>query len=232
MKSVYLARYRELIIDAYDVDRMSRFWARALGLQDSPPDERGGVALRGHDREDLVWIQPLVAPRQERRRIHLDVYAQNVVDLLDAGADLVDQNSFPWDLLTDPEDREVGVFVLEHDRPKRMYQLVIDSPHPEANAAWWGKVLGAPVHPVPEDPTIAFVEPVPHAPFESILFAQEQSPKTCANGIAIGVEVLDPDILTLIGASVVDQPDHRLWMVLADPDGNEFYAYPRAGETW
>ena len=216
-----LARYVDLTIDAADTATLAMFWSRALGLRMEGDDENG-FRLVGDDETDTVWIRPRRAPRQERRRVHLDIYAANTDNLVAAGGTLVDQGSYPWDLALDPEQRELGVIVRPSDK-RRMYQVVVDSPDPEANAAWWGRVLDTRIHQVPEDPDSAFIEPVPGAPFESIVFARETEPKTVFNSMRFAVSAQTPDVLLLLGATMCEEecPDPRR-TYLRDPFGNEF----------
>ncbi|AKT50690.1 VOC family protein [Arsenicicoccus sp. oral taxon 190] len=216
-----LARYVDLTIDAHDPESLARFWSRALGLRmiDHGAD---GYELSGDDATDTVWIRPTARRRDERRRVHLDIYAADTDGLVQAGGTIVDQDSYPWDLALDPEQRELGVVVRPSEK-RRMYQVVIDSSDPEANAAWWGRVLDTKVHPVPDDRDTAFIEPVPGAPFESIVFARETEPKAVFNSMRLAVTAQTPDVLLLLGATVCEEtnPDPRR-TYLRDPFGNEF----------
>lgn len=215
-----LARYVDLTIDAHDPDLLTQFWAQALRLR-PVRHEDGYVQLVGEEPTDTVWIRP-TPPCTIRRRVHLDVYASDTAPLVAAGGRVVDQDTYPWDVLIDPEGRELTV--LNHpDPPRRMSHIVIDSPDPEASAAWWGRVLDARVHQVPEDPGVAFLEPVPGAPFESLVFAQEPSPKEGFNSMRFAVAAATADVLLMLGATVCEEShfvDGRTF--LRDPFGTEF----------
>ncbi|WP_409484295.1 VOC family protein [Arsenicicoccus dermatophilus] len=216
-----LARYVDLTIDARDTEKLARFWSRALGLR-MVSYGADGYGLLGEDPTDTVWIRPVPHRVDQHRRVHLDIYAADTDTLVEAGGSIVDRHSYPWDIALDPEQRELGVVVRPSER-RRMYQVVVDSPDPEANAAWWGRVLDTKVHPVPEDPAIAFIEPIPGAPFESIVFARETRPKSDFNSMRLAITAQTPDVLLLLGATMCDEdnPDPaRTWM--RDPFGNEF----------
>ena len=85
-----------LVIDCSDPDRLSRFWAAALGYEEAPPPDGAaswdeywrGV---GHPEEDLnigqdriadpegrgpqVWFQRVPDPKTIKNRLHIDIHA-------------------------------------------------------------------------------------------------------------------------------------------------------------
>jgi Glyoxalase-like domain len=71
------------------------------------------------------------------------------------------------------------------------------------------------------------VENIPGAPFESLDFVPVPEPKTVKNRIHLDVTTPDVDALVAAGAVVLRAAgDGVEWTVLADPDGNEFCAFP------
>ena len=121
-------RLTEVIIDCRDLDRMTGFWAAALGYEESNRGE-GWVALRppgGDVSEDLLRAGPqapavaLVAvpeAKTVKNRVHVDLtpvdrsQADEVARLESLGARRVDigQHDTPWVVLADPEGNEFCV---------------------------------------------------------------------------------------------------------------------------
>lgn len=224
-----LARFHHLTLDAVDVERAAAFWSAALGFERQtapfpagrPAGER--IVLRGIGPQHELDIVPCTRERTAARRWHLDLHAESIDQLVALGGHVVDEPT-PWVLLHCPEHREVGVLVTDKmsaTDPDRLYQIVIDSPEPEAIAAWWARVLGSTLRPVTEDPDVAFIEPVPGAPFESLVFARESEPKTVPNSVWMTFTAYDTEPLELLGARVLARPEDGP-VRMADPDGNEF----------
>ena len=222
-----LARYKDLCIDAVDPERLARFWAAVLDLE---PDLRdsGPTPLKGPTKQHTVWVNPVPEAKSVKHRMHIDVNASSVEEVLALGATVVDGRSFPWTVLADPEGGELCVFVREGDISQRLYELGVDAAEPHEIAAWWADLLGA--HAGDEDERgFSYVDQIPGAPFESLVFARVPEPKSVKNRIHLDVATPDVDALVTSGASVVRTPDDEIdWHVLADPEGNEFCAFVRA----
>jgi predicted enzyme related to lactoylglutathione lyase len=108
----------------------------------------------------------------------------------------------------------------------RFTELVVDSAEPEKLAEFWAEVLGYRVTERERDS--AFIEGTEDAA-PGIVFVRVPEPKTVKNRVHIDVNPIDRDqdeeverILAL-GARRADvgQGEQR-WVVLADPEGNEF----------
>ncbi|HET6625392.1 MAG TPA: VOC family protein [Nocardioidaceae bacterium] len=221
-----LARYKDLCVDAVDPDRLARFWAAVLDLR---PDLRGASPspLSGPTKQHTLWVNPVPERKTVKHRVHLDVNAPSVEEILAFGATVVDDQSFAWTVLADPEGGEFCVFVREGEIAARFYELGVDAAEPHEIAAWWGDVLGAHVGDEPDD-GVSYVEQIPGAPFESLVFARVPEPKTVKNRVHWDVATPDVQALVTAGASVVRPPDEEIdWHVLADPEGNEFCAFIR-----
>jgi hypothetical protein len=138
-----LARYKDLCIDAVDVERMGRFWSRALGLE---LDLRGSdpARLTGATPQHTVWVNPVPEAKTVKNRVHLDVNAASVEEIASLGATVLDDHSFRWTVMADPEGGELCVFVREGPVERRLYELVVDSKEPHEIAAWWADVLDPP----------------------------------------------------------------------------------------
>jgi catechol 2,3-dioxygenase-like lactoylglutathione lyase family enzyme len=219
-----LARYKDMCIDATDPERAARFWAAVLGLE---ANLRGSAPspLLGSTKEQTVWVNPVPERKSVKHRVHLDVNAASVEEVVALGATVLDDTSFPWTVMADPEGGEFCVFVRNGEISSRLYELGVDCAEPRALASWWARVLGG--RAVDEE-DFSFVDQVPGMPFESLVFAPVPEPKTVKNRVHIDVTTADVAALVSWGASVVRPEDDEIdWHVLADPEGNEFCAFVR-----
>ncbi|MDP2773893.1 MAG: VOC family protein [Nocardioides sp.] len=223
------ATYKDLCIDAVGAVRLGRFWAEVLG-RDLPASYDGGpLHLSGPTEQHGVWINPVAEPVTVKQRVHLDVHAARVGDVLAAGATPLDLDTFPWQVLRDPEGGELCVFEREPVPDERLYEIGIDSADPERIATWWADLLGSTVVPGGDGASGDrwWSVPVPGAPFESLVFVAVPEPKAVKNRIHWDVDTPDVGLLVGDGARVLREPDDDIsWTVLADPEGNEFCAFP------
>jgi catechol 2,3-dioxygenase-like lactoylglutathione lyase family enzyme len=122
--------------------------------------------------------------------------------------------------------------------PVRWYSVVVDCRDIAAQARWWGQVLGWPV--VYEDDEEAVIAP-PHAldearetPWEEqgtgLVFVTVPEGKTVKNRLHIDLappkdadQAAEVARLEELGATRIDiGQGEQTWVVLADPEGNEF----------
>lgn len=221
-----LATFKDLCIDVSDVDRMSTFWSRALGLE-THRYESEDVALRGPTPEHGVWINAVPEERTVKQRIHLDLHAASVAEFEDMGATVLPEwEGLPWTVMGDPEGGEVCVFVREQVPAYRLYEIIVDSADPVRIATWWADVFGARMG---EESGDAYIDEIPGAPFESIVFASVSEPKTVKNRIHWDVQVDGAEALEDLkgdGAVVLRERDEEIgWTVMAGPEGNEFCVF-------
>jgi len=109
----------------------------------------------------------------------------------------------------------------------RFTELVVDANDVEALASFWSAVLGWEQRPPDDEGDIELVAPDGSLP--TILFARVPEPKTVKDRLHIDVSPTGSDQATELrrlldlGARQVDigQGDVS-WIVLADPEGNEF----------
>ena len=111
--------------------------------------------------------------------------------------------------------------------PVVISQLVVDASDPAALARWWREVLGGTV----DDGDPDEVALLPGSGLPEILFLRVPEPKTVKNRLHLDVRPADGSDqetelrrLLALGARRVDvgqEPDVP-WVVLADPEGNEF----------
>ncbi len=217
-----LAVFKDLCLDATDASRAARFWAAALGLQVSA-DHGATVRLDGPAPQQTVWINAVPEPHAVKNRMHLDVHTGSVESLVALGATVLEE--FPrWTTMADPDGGEFCAFVRDPVPDGRLYEIVLDVHDAERSARWWAGVLGGRVD-AEED--VWSVEDVPGAPFEYLVLSPTDEPKAVKNRVHLDVRA-DVDALVAAGATVVATlPD---WTVLADPEGNEFCAFPQRSD--
>jgi hypothetical protein len=220
-----IATYRDLCIDAVDDAAMQLFWAETLGLE-PVPDDGGTLDLVGPTPQHRVWINKVPEPVTVKQRVHIDVHAGSVDEVLARGATPDDLESFRWKRLKDPEGGELCVFERDEVPDYKLYEVGVDARDPHEIAAWWAEVLDVTVQDnVDEETPFSWIEGVPGMPFESLVFQRVPEPKTVKNRIHWDVETVDVQALIDRGATLLRGPDDDIdWHVLADPEGNEFCA--------
>lgn len=105
-------------IDVLDRSAVRPFWQAVLGYDDGAYEHSDDVPglVDPAGRMPTVWFQQMDAPREQRNRIHVDVYVdediaeQRVADTIAAGGRLVtDQYAPAWWVLADAEGNEACV---------------------------------------------------------------------------------------------------------------------------
>jgi Glyoxalase-like domain len=218
------ATYKDLCMDASDTTLIGEFWSRTLGLSFERRGD-GVVRLGGRTDQQAVWVNPVPEPRTVKHRVHLDVHCASVDELAALGATVIDDTSFRWTVMADPEGGELCAFVREQVPEQRLYEVVVDSRDPREIAAWWGHLLEAEVQ---DDPGWSAVSGIPGAPFESLVFVPVPEPKSVKNRVHLDLTCPSVEALVVEGATVLrSQDDDIAWTVMADPEGNEFCAFVR-----
>ena len=223
-----LARWRDLCLDADDQAALGAFWARVIGLEvvTSP----GKVSLDGERPSQRVWMNAVDRPKRVKNRLHLDVYAASVDELVALGATVLapaEDTGLGWTVMADPEGGEFCAFLRDPaELPAyRLHGIGIDCVDAAAQAAWWGNVFGvAPVNEEGQDwHTLEHATPDPVLTLD---FAPVPEPRVAPNRVHWDVTG-DVDALLAVGATRLwDMPG---WTVLADPEGNEFCVFPDEG---
>lgn len=116
-------------------------------------------------------------------------------------------------------------------------ELSIDSLHPERIARWWADVLDYRITEVDEE-QVEIAGPAGSGP--TLVFARVPERKSVKNRLHIDVSPTDREQeaelqrLLELGAERADvgQSDDAGWVVLRDPDGNEFCLLGRRREPW
>ncbi|MEZ5098015.1 MAG: VOC family protein [Nocardioides sp.] len=219
-----LVRWKDLCLDALDVDRQSRFWAAVSGLELA-----GSVAhrhLAGPTPAHTVWINEVDRPHVVKNRVHLDVFATTVTDLVGLGARVLApaaETGFGWTVMADLEGNEFCAFERGEAVPAyRLHGIGIDCADPESLAHWWGRLFGsAPT----QEPGADWwtITGVAANDVMTLDFAPVPETRTAPNRVHWDV-VGDADAVIAAGATPLwDMPS---WRVLADPEGNEFCVFP------
>jgi hypothetical protein len=218
---VAIARFKDLCIDASDPVRLGTFWAAALDRTWEAKADGGGF-LVGPTQQHTIWVNAVPEGKAVKHRVHLDVYARRLTDLVALGAsDIAPQRA--WTVMADPEGGEFCAFPREDVPAERLHGLVVDCANPQAQAQWWAGVYGVGVT---DNENWFTLEGVPGMPIQTMDFVPVPEPKAGKNRIHWDVTAADLRPLLEAGASVLREPDDDIgWHVLADPEGNEFCAF-------
>ena len=216
--------WKDLCLDAMDVETMSRFWAAASGLELADPEPP--AALRGPTGRHTLWVNPVDRPRGAKNRVHLDVYCASVDDLVALGATVTAaaaETGLGWTRMADPEGNDFCAFVRAPERlpDYRLHGIGIDCRDAEAQARWWGGLFGSePAYESEHDcwtlTGVAVDERM------TIDFATVPEPRSEPNRVHWDVE---GDVAELLAHGATHLWDQPRWTVLADPEGNEFCVF-------
>jgi predicted enzyme related to lactoylglutathione lyase len=232
-----------LVVDAADPSSLAAFWAAALGWEvaDDEPDEMvvepAGFDYPGPGALPLVFV-PVQDKKAGKNRVHLDLSSTSLEDqtaqidrVLALGAARTDigQGDVPWEVLADPEGNEFCIL-----EPRDVYMdarpvaaIVLDCAHADALAPFWAAATGWDVHKtLPHFASLR--SPGGTGPFLELL--QVPDAKTVKNRLHVDVAPLeDGDTeaevrrLEAAGAARADVGQGEVsWVVLTDPEGNEF----------
>jgi hypothetical protein len=232
-------RLFSVVVDAADGSALARFWSEATGWPITY-EEPGEVVVEPPDGEPgvpLVFVR-VDDPKVVKNRIHLDLnsrspehQAEIVEQLRRAGATPLDigQGAVPWVVLADPEGNE---FCAHDPRPEYeaagpVAAIVLDSPDPAALAPFWVAAAGW-QEVGRDDNSVSLARPDRAGPQLEILRVDD--PKVAKNRVHLDVapykvddQAAEVDRLTALGATPADVGQGaQTWVVLADPQGNEF----------
>lgn len=225
MTGMAVARFKDLALDATDAGSMGRFWAPAAGLRLSVKEDGDAVLTDGID-EHTIWINAVPEPRAVKQRVHLDLQAVSVDELVTLGATI--ETTHPgWTVMRDPEGGEFCAFVRDPAtlRGYRVYELVVDAADPRAIASWWASRFAvAPSH--RPDAPYWWLEPGAGTGLPwPMVFNPVPEPKQVKNRLHWDVWGRRDDFLAA-GATLLRPRDAEIgWDVLADPEGNEFCVF-------
>jgi catechol 2,3-dioxygenase-like lactoylglutathione lyase family enzyme len=227
-----------LDFDANDPLRLARFWAEALGWNVGTESD-GEISVEPTDgtRFELLFL-PVPEPKVGKNRIHLDLTTTSIDDqhetvarMVELGARHIDVGQGPDDphvVLADPEGNEFCIIEPENSFLAgcgRLGSITCDG-SPEVGY-FWSEALGWPLV-WDQDQETAIRAPDGTGPF--ITWGPPVPPKLGKNRLHLDIAPADGgdqraevERLAALGATQVDigQGDVS-WVVMADPDGNEF----------
>ena len=219
--------------------RLAGFWASALHWEvlDETKKEIGLLPTDGT--RLLIWFRPVLEPKVGKSRIHLDLVSESplhqseMVDrLITSGARRIDIGQSPDDdhvVLADPEGNEFCVVLRgEFLATTGLLGAIVFEPAAPVVGRFWSEAAGWPLV-YDRDGDTAIRAPDGRGPF--VTFGPPTSAmKTGKNRLHLdiapspdGDQTVEVDRLTALGARRVDigQGDVS-WVVMADPEGNEF----------
>lgn len=232
-------RLVSLTFDANDPSRLARFWADALGWEivDETGDEIGVLPTDG-TRFILVFVRVTEA-KTAKNVIHVELVTESnddqravVTRLLGIGAHHIDIGQGPerddQTVLADPEGNEFCVGVRSDFLADTGFlgAITFEPAHP-ATGYFWGHAIGWPVV-YDQDGDVAIREPDGTGPF--ITFGPPGTSKHAKGRLHLDLapqvqddHAAEVDRLLALGAGRIDIGQGDVpWVVLADPDGNEF----------
>ncbi|MEU8363574.1 VOC family protein [Nonomuraea sp. NPDC048882] len=246
-------RLVQVNVKARDEVALGRFWAQALGYRMSSE----GPGVSNLEPEGVAWPDPdgfyvdlvrVPDPEAVRYRVHLDLattsarhQAELVARLRELGAAPVDvgQGEVPWVVLADPEGN-----VFRVREPREGYRdtgpiaaVVVGCADPRVMAGFWGEAVGWVVHEVGDDRAVLrsgrevgpFLEFVRQVPGAEPVWSRIHVDLLPEGGKEQAAEVAR---LRELGARSADVGQGEVsWVVLADPEGNEFCVLGRGSSA-
>jgi hypothetical protein len=216
--------------------RLARFWAAALRWQIEEDDEIT-VAPTGGTGLPFLFL-PVPEPRAGKNRLHLDLVSESpehqsemVNRFITLGAQPVDigQGDVSWVVMADPEGNEFCV-VLRGDflATTGLVGSIVFEPAGPVAGRFWSEATGWPIV-YDQDGDTAIRAPDGRGPF--VTFGPPTgAAKTGKNRLhldiappADGDQSAEVERLIALGARRVDVGQGDVsWVVMADPEGNEF----------
>lgn len=233
-------RLVNLVVAAADPAVLAAFWSRQLGweLVRIAPGEYG-VRPSASDGCDIALALAAVPDDKDgHNRIHLDLWSASAADQQErvararaAGARNVDigQRRVPWVVLADPEGNELCI-----REPSRHYvgtgavaAILVDAADPDSMGRFWAHASGW-VRSDNAEGSVSLRAPGGRGPW--LEFWPQIEPKDGKNRLHLDVAPsagggVDTEVrrLVALGAEPVDIGQGDVpWVVLADPEGNEF----------
>ncbi len=208
------AAFKDLCLDAADPFRIAAFWGGVLGLDVEEVND--GDAVLRREGTAVLRVNRVAEAKIVKNRVHLDVGGDV------PGAELLSEES-GFRVHLDPEGNEFCAFP---DAPPGIVAVCTDSPHPAAIASWWASLVGGKAGPGPDGTPrwISGATGLDGVTWKFVPVDDERVVKNRCHWDVLG----DRAELLAAGATVLREPDDDIrWTVLADPDGNEFCAFPR-----
>jgi hypothetical protein len=191
--------FKDLVIDAHKPAAVGAYWAKVLHCKVIELDD-DEVRL---DSEPVIWINHVSDPLGASR-VQLQIRVKDAKKSTEK-----DPEGLEWLRFPSSETRAFGLLVAAKD--------------PAKLAAWWAERTGATYK---ERGPFVFVEDVPGLPYDVWAFTREKGSKSVKNRMHWDVTLGDTTVsgLVALGATVLEEL--KGWTVMADPEGNEFCAFP------
>jgi predicted enzyme related to lactoylglutathione lyase len=229
---------RALTFDANDPSGLARFWAGVLGWEPAD-DRRDGIALEPSDDTGFrIRFQSTHAQKSGQNQIHFDLTSgsleeqqQTVARALELGGRHIDVGQLPEEehvVLADPEGNEFCVIEPGNNFLADCGFIgALSCDGSQEVGYFWSKALGWPLV-WDQDQETAIRSP--HGGPKITWGGPPVAPKTGKNRLhfdlappADGDQQAEVDRLVALGASRIDIGQGDVgWVVMADPDGNEF----------
>ncbi len=238
MQSGITSRLVALCLDANDPLGLARFWAAALRweVDDQTQGEIGLVPTDGTRFQ--ILFEPVSEKKAGKNRLHLDLTTTSIEDqqesvarLVELGARHIDIGQRPDEghvVLADPEGNELCI-IEPHNKflagCGRLGSITCDGTREVGY--FWSAALGWPLV-WDQDEETAIRAPDRTGPF--ITWGPPVAPKIGKNRLHLdiappgqGDQRAEVDRLVSLGAARIDIGQGDVdWVVMADPDGNEF----------
>lgn len=234
-------RLENVVVASAAPPALARFWAALLDWRISLEDD-DEVDVRAPAEDgwelDLIFV-PVPDPKTVQNRLHFDLSSASpdqqvatVERALSLGASRIDigQRNVPWVVMADPEGNE---FCVRESHP--LYQdtgavgaIVYDAADPGGLADFWSEASGWPIVSRATE-VVALRAPSGRGPY--LEFGLTPQPKQVKDRVHLDVrpfaqedQAAEVARLTGLGAHPADvgQGDEVSWVVLADPEDNEF----------
>src|SRR3712207_6308278 len=231
-----------LALDAQDPGRLARFWGGLLGWEPAEGPGEGATLLPADDTGFQLRFLPTRTPKSGQNRMHFDLTSRSPEDQQETVARALDLGGRHVDVgqrgdeghvvLGDPEGNEFCVIEPGN-------QFLADCGFVGALACdgsqrvgyFWSEALGWPLV-WDQDQETAIRSP--HGGPKITWGGPPLMPKTGKNRLhldlappASGDQQAEVDRLISLGATRIDIGQGEVsWVVLADPDGNEFCVLP------
>jgi predicted enzyme related to lactoylglutathione lyase len=235
-------RLVQVNMKARDGSALGGFWAEALGWAVSSE----GPGVTNLEPEGFVYPDPAAVcldlvvspePKTVKNRVHIDLattsaahQAELVARLKDLGATLADVGQggdVPWTVMADPEGNEFCVLDSLYEQTGPIATVVVDCADPRAMARFWGDAMDWSLLKVTDHNTV-LRSAKGVGPY--LQFLRTPDVKTVWNRVHLDLRPYPGDDLEAeaarlrtLGATAVDLGQSDVpWLVLADPEGNEF----------
>jgi hypothetical protein len=232
--------FRTLVLDSVDAPALADFWSRLAQVPLVAASD-GDLLVQLVAGAEGLFVDEVPEPRSGRTRVRIDLQLPDydVAPLVAQGATLVAEprDGAQWWVLNDPEGNELRAMPppppelhVPYVLAPTVYQLCVDSADPEALAQWWAERTGGTAR-SRRGASWWWVDGAAGFPWMFWMFTAQAEPRTAKNRLHwdVWLDGDSPQPLLDAGATLLREPaDASGWWVLADPEGNEFCAFPAA----